>query len=87
MNEASRHQLARQIADTPGAVAREGDAWLVRIRPTGDGSEGVKPLTFRVRPGREGRPASCTCPSFKRSNAMYACEHILAVLYAADSTN
>jgi hypothetical protein len=89
LNPEARRQLARQIAETPGAVTRDGDAWAVNIRPTGEGSERAEPLSFRVRPGTPARPASCTCPDFKRSRGPrpFTCEHILAVLYAAENPN
>lgn len=84
MNDSHRRQLARQIADTPGAVRRDGGGWSVTITPKGEGSDDAAPLRFRVTAPAPGLPPTCTCPTFRSAprGRLVVCEHILAVGFA-----
>jgi hypothetical protein len=83
MQQPDRQEMARRIAETSGAVERDGRAWSVTITPKGEGSEDAEPLRFRVTAPAPGLSPTCTCPAFRSAarGRLVVCEHILAVGY------
>lgn len=72
-----RMERGRQLADTPGAIAREGVRFAVTIKAVGDDDAS---LVYYVTKA-EGGPR-CTCPDYRaHAGHRYSCEHIFAVVY------